>query len=261
SISGRPYAIGIFQTQYRLFAASGQSAMLQLAARPETGFVTEVDSSRMLFLGPQVPLVNPSGKPRSARIPSTPASGPPEPLVEPFDGPSLARFVSVHPALPAGSPYELFELLETVTVDAGSAGAIIMLNPPTTVVTGPELWIFGSTMSPEFVAINNVNVAGDTVTLSAALTTSPNQNHTSRTVRRLHQRTTTRGTTNQVLLDDNAQPFLRAYENAEIEIGGSHTAIKSYDSVNRVVELESAIGANLDPYRFRDQWSQLQDPA
>src|SRR5262249_25969114 len=97
SISGWPYAIGIVQTQHRLFAASGQSAMLQLAARPETGFVTEVDSSRMLFLGPQVPLVNPSGKPRSARIPSTPASAPPEPLVEPFDGPSLARFVGSTP--------------------------------------------------------------------------------------------------------------------------------------------------------------------
>src|SRR5205823_9457897 len=111
AVSGRPYAIRIFSAQYRRFAAGGQGSMMQLTARTEPGIVTEVDSSRMLFLSQSVPLVNPSGFPRFARIPSTPASAPPERLIEPFDGRSLARFQNIRPGLPLGSSYQVFESL------------------------------------------------------------------------------------------------------------------------------------------------------
>jgi hypothetical protein len=260
AVSGRPYAFGTFQTQYHLFAAGGQGSMMQLTARTETGIVTEVDSSRMLFLSQSVPLVNPSGFPRFARIPSTPASAPPERLIEPFDGPSLARFQNIRPGLPLGSSYQLFESLAAVTANAASTLATIQLDSPTTVASAPDLWIFvDSGGSSEFAAINNINATRDTITLAAPLTTSP-VGDSCTIFRRLHQGTTARGTTNQVLLDENARPSPGAYDGAEIEIGGARTLVQSYDSVNRVVELKSAIGTNRDSYGFPDQWSQLEDP-
>jgi uncharacterized phage protein gp47/JayE len=259
-LAGRPYSVAVFETQYRLFAATGQGSMLQLAKRTEFGNVVEADAKKLLLLNQDVPTTH-SNPPRFARLNPSSVAEQPRELEEPFDGPAVARFVTrLSSPLAKDAPYHILELLDTRTTDSLSTLQTVELTTPTPVVMDPELWLSVKSTPPEFVKIQAISLSGNSITVTP-LSSAPGPNITCEIYRKLFEGLTAEDAANHVLLDANARQFNNAYDFADIKIGNSVTRIKGYNGLNRLATLESAIGATGDAYEFPDQWFQIQDPS
>lgn len=257
-VAGRPFVVSVFGTQYRVFAASGQSSMMRLSVRTERGKIKAGPNELMLF-SQDAPLTNAND--RFVRInPANPAELP-RALHEPFTVQRVAVFKSaLNNAVGKNVPYQLLERLNNLSIIGSEKDKIKLANP--TPVALSDLYLFvDDSVNPTFLQLQPVGAGGDTIVFVTSLATAPLKNKCG-IFRLLHAGTTPENASNRVLLDRNARPFNNAYDEADINIDNSVRRIREYDGANKLAVLNTAAKvASGTTYSFPEQWHQLQDPS
>ena len=256
-VADRPFSVSVFDTQWRLFAASSQSSMLRLSVRTETGAIEAGPKELMLF-SQDVPLTNAND--RFVRLnPSDPAELPHE-LHEPFTASRAAAF-----SQPLNNPVAknvAYQLLEELNMSIGASTTTDITLTSSTPTALSDLWLFVNSASASFVQLQPVSANVNTITFVSALAAAPSPSDC-RIFRLLHAGSTPEDASSRVLLDSNARPFASAYDGADIKIGNAvATHVTGYDSANRVAVLRTPFSAARgNPYSFPEQWDQVQDPS